>query len=689
MLYSYNLLQSFIKQKIVSPSQLNEALNAHLGDTSYKKFGTDYIFDVELTPNRVGALSGHLFLAHEICAIFDFDLVKKEKYKIKKPTKSNFLFNVKNESKKACNYYSGLILTDIKIKESPRFIKDALLGCQVKSINNVVDITNYVMLELGQPMHAFDYDKIAGNKIIVRQAFFDEQIVSLNGETYNLNKEMLIIADSKSPMAIAGIKGGLDHEIDELTKTIVLESANFNSVDVYKTSKSLNLITDASIRFGHKLSPVLAKQAMARATELLIKYTNAKVVSKVFETNDFNEKLNTIPFNLLKANQIIGENIPEKTYKKILEKLGYTVKKINKDLWNVFVPANRTNVLILEDVVDDIVRIYGLNNLKSIAPQIELKAFKNNEFYIFKNQVKDYMASMGFSEVYNYNFISDFDKELLPKKAQEQTISIVNALSTNLKYLNPTSISSLLKNVETNLSYYDKARFFDIKKNFYSTKNNEIYEKMNLSFCLFDENKKENEINMLLDAKGTIESLFEKFGIDKSSYYFTDKEKESFMNLSEMFKIAFWVYDKQNKLIGQAGIIKDDLKVKYKIKNEQKNVHVILSEINLEKLFAMLKNAIDFRPLPKYPSSIKDISVLVKKEILLGEVMENIFAIGIDELKDVDIFDIYEDIGENGKKSFSFHLVFRSDEKTLTTCEIDQYLEKIKRHLTKFGYIIR
>ncbi len=689
MLYSYNLLQSFIKQKLVSPSQLNDAFNIHLGDSSYEKNSTDYVFNIELTPNRIGSLSGHRFLADEVCAMFDFDLNKKETFKIKKvPQSKQFLFKLKNDAKKSCTYYSSLILTDIKIKESPRFIKDALSSCGIKSINNVVDITNYVMLELGQPMHAFDYEKVIGNKIIIRHAFFDEQIVSLTGEVYDLNKDILVIADTKRPMAIAGIKGGLNHEVDDQTKTIALESANFNANEVYRSSKSLGLTTDASVRFSHNPSLSLAKEAMIRAAELLVKYANATIASNVLETNDFTDKALIVPFNLEKANKIIGEEIKEKQYKKILEKLGYKIKKISQILWNVSVPSYRTNVVALEDVVDDIVRIYGLNNVKAITPKIELRAPKINEFYLFKNQIKDYMVSMGLSELYNYNFISEADKEVLPKQVKEKIIPLLNAMSNNLKYLNPTSLISLVKNVNTNLSYFEKEKFFEIKKSFWQEKD-VIFEKPFLSFCLFDSTKKQKEEDMLLEAKGMLETLFEKSGIDSSSYYFSDKLERDFQENNQFFKKILFVCDKKNEKIGYFGILDDEIKLKYKIKNDQKNVLAVLSELDLEKLFYMARSAIDFRPLPKYPASIKDISVLVDKKVLINDVMMNMFSIGIDQLKDVDVFDIY-DKGENdAKKSLSFHLIFRSDEKTLTSCEIDLYVEKIKKHLIKQGYIIR
>jgi phenylalanyl-tRNA synthetase beta chain len=331
MLYSYNLLQSFIKQKLVSANQLNDTLNNCLGDTHFKKVSNDYVFDIELTANRIGVLAGHKNMAKEICAMLDLDLKAIKDYKIGKIAKP-ILMSVKNNAKASCQIYSGIVLTNIKIKESPSFIKDALNNCGMRSINNVVDITNYVMLEIGQPMHAFDYEKIEGNKINVRYAKKDETITVLTGDEYKLNEDILVIADQTKPMAIAGIKGGIAGEIDKNTKTIVLESANFNSVDIYKASKFLNLATDASVRFSHKLSPSLAREALKRAVELFEKYANAKVVSNVLETGVISDQPLIVPFNLERVTKLIGQSISEKDIQRILTKLGYTIKKISSKL---------------------------------------------------------------------------------------------------------------------------------------------------------------------------------------------------------------------------------------------------------------------------------------------------------------------------------------------------------------------
>ncbi len=686
MLYSYNLLQSFIKQKLVSADQLNDMLNNCLGDTHYKKINNDYVFDVELTANRVGVLASHNNLAKEISAMFDLDLKESSKFKIKHIA-NPAVMSVKNSAKASCQAYYGIVLNNIKIKESPQFIKDALNNCGLRAINNVVDITNYVMLETGQPMHAFDYDKIEGNKINVRYAKNDETITVLTGDKYKLTEDVLVIADQKKPMAIAGIKGGVTGEIDKNTKMIVLESANFNSSDIYKTSKFLNLATDASVRFSHKLSPSIAKEALKRAVELFEKYANAKVVSNVLETNEINDKPLTIPFNLERVAKLIGQVIDEKDIKRILTKLGYTIKPISKTLWNVGVPLYRNNVLIFEDIADDLVRIYGLDNLDLIPPKVELKPPKDNEFYQFKEMIKNIMVSLGLDEVYNYSFIHEFDTQFLNDQQKSWLVGPKNYLSENYQYLNPVASISLLKNVATNLSYFEKAKFFQIDKNYRSV-GDVIFENTYLSLAIYDLNKKQKETDKLLEAKGIIETLFNKLSIDNSKYYFSDKYlKESDKN-DTIFKNVIYIYNLDNELIGSLGSVSDRVKTEYKIRNEQKNPQVVLLEIDLSILYKLVIWSIDFKPIPKYPSSIRDISLIVPQKLLVNDVMVEIHLLKIEDLKDIDIFDVYESLADN-KKSVSFHLMFRNDEKTLSSSEVDKYLELIKNHLQNKGYIIR
>lgn len=686
MLYSYNLLQSYIKQKLPSAKCICEMLNRCLGDTSFSKVKADYVFDVELSPNRIGALSGHRHMALELCAMFDLDFKATNDYKLKKPKKL-IPMSVKNQAKKTCECYFGIVLDDVKIKESPKFIKDALENCGMKPINNVVDITNYVMLDLGQPMHAFDYTKIKGSKIVVRNARKDEKITVLTGDQYLLDEDVMVIANEEDAMAIAGIKGGINAEINSSTKTIVLESANFKNTNIYRTSKKLKLTTDASVRFSHSISSHITKQALKRAVELLEKYADAKIASKELVANELVEKNNVIPFNLERVNQLIGQEIPLKDMQRILIKLGYKIKKISSNLWNLTVPLYRLNVLIFEDVVDDIVRIYGLDNLKLIPPKVELSAVKNNEFFDFKETVKNIAVSLGLNEVYNYSFINHDDLNILPDWFNEKVFGPKNCLSLNYKYMNPLLAVPLIKNVATNLSNFDSEKIFQLDKT-YLSEENIVKENTFFGFTLYNLGKKIKEKEMLLEGKGIIETMLEKLSVSNSQYYFSDKANGYYGCLNVLFKTLIFLHNNTGETVGYLGIVNDKIKAEYKIKNDQKNPLVIVGELDMTKLYKMVDYAMDFKPIPKYPTSIKDISVLVESNVLIQDVILSILNLKINDLKDIDLFDVY-DIQDDGKKSLSFHLIFRNENKTLELEEIEGYLKLINESLTKLGYIIR
>lgn len=348
-------------------------------------------------------------------------------------------------------------------------------------------------------------------------------------------------------------------------------------------------------------------------------------------------------------------------------------------------PLYRNNVLIFEDVVDDVARIHGFDNLKTKAPVVELSALKVNEFYKFKDNLKDYMAMVEMDEVYNYSFINDFDVKFLDTEKKDQLIGLKNCLSANFKYLKPVSFISLLKNVNTNLSYFDKAKFFQVDKN-YIVVNDVVFEKTYLSFCSYDTNKKKKDQEILLEVKGAIESVLGKLGITNSQYYFSDKYLKGEFETQKISKTTMYIYGQNEELLGYIISVNDNTKVEYKIKNDQKNPSVVLGEIDLEKLFKLVQKSIDFKAIPKFPSSIRDISVMVGNRVLVNDVMQDIQLLKIDDLKDIDIFDIYE---TEGQKSLSFHLIFRNEERTLEANEVEKYLELIKQNLIKKGYIIR
>jgi phenylalanyl-tRNA synthetase beta chain len=309
----------------------------HIAETTLIKKGSDSILDIEIPANRIADLGSHLGLARDISSFLNLNLKPITKGKIK-IGKSNSSLSIEVKDKKDCLQYHGLLIKNVKIKPSPKNIQDKLISCGLRPINNIVDITNFVMLEYGQPMHAFDYAKISGHKIVVRRATKNEKIDTLDDKTRKLNESILVIADKEKPLAIAGIKGGEDAGIDKETKDIVLESANFNSSLIYKTSKLLNLATDASLRFSHDLSPELTKEAIQRAAELIVKYASGKISGNIIEGVQNKFKPTIILLNLEKIYRFLGFNVSTKFIEQVFNRLNFKFSKKNPKLYIVEIP---------------------------------------------------------------------------------------------------------------------------------------------------------------------------------------------------------------------------------------------------------------------------------------------------------------------------------------------------------------
>ncbi len=691
MKYSYNWLKEIFKDKLPEVNKLSELLNYHIAETTISKLGNDHILDIEVPANRIADLGGHLGIARDISAFLNLKLKPIPKNKIKISNTSSSDLSIEIKDKKDCLQYCGLLIENVKIKPSCKEIQKKLISCGLRPINNIVDITNLVMLKYGQPMHAFDYTKISGHKIIVRKAKAGETIDTLDDKQRKLNEHILVIADKEKPLAIAGIKGGEDAGIDKATKDIVLESANFNSVSIYKTSKSLNLTTDASVRFAHGLPPELTLDAIQRAAELIIEHANGKISGPIIQ-NTLKTNPTIILLNLEKIYRFLGFNISTKFIEQVFTKLEFKFTKRNPKLYIVTVPYWRQDIKTDDDLSGEIGRIFGFNNIPLIPPSIVLSSPIENDLYSFKQGIKNYSIGMGLSEIYEYNFIGAKEEKILDKSEFFKIVNLLNPQSSDYKYLRPFSLVSSLHAVSTNVKYFPSAKMFEISKNFLNISN--ILSESNVySFALYNSKAKAQKSELILESKGIFESLFEKFGISEEDYYTSNKLPDNLKNLYSPFislneTIAF--YTNSNKFIGALFIPNNKTLDAYNISIEHKQPVVVLGEINLDELFALVKREIEFKPLPKYPSSIRDIAILVPGNVLIQDVYLAMNKSGIKNLVDVDLFDIYEGIEKSGdKKSLSFHLIFRSEDHTLVDQEINKDFDVIVSNIKKQGWQVR
>jgi len=686
MIFSYNWLQSFFEKRLPNPKKLGELLTLRSFEVQgIEKRGNDWIFDIDVTPNRVDCFS-HLGMAKECGAILKFK-IKNSKLKIKedKNIKIKDVVDVEVKNKTDCPRYTAKVILGVKVKPSPRWIQERLISCGLQPINNIVDATNYVMLEVGQPLHAFDLDKIKGanpkfqapnskqtpnpkpqtpnkKKIIIRRAKKGEKIEALDDKIYILNENILVIADKESPIAIAGIKGGKKAQISEETKNILIESANFNPVLIRKGQRELRLKTDASFRFEHGLDPNITEMALLRVTSLIQEIAGGKVLAGEVDYYPQKVKPWTIKLDIKRLKRVLGIEIPLNKVLEILRRLDLEIKERKKDTVVVRIPTIRKDLQIEEDLIEEVGRIYGYEHITVNPPKTLLKLPEKEDALVWASKVRRILKELGFVEVYNYSFISEKDKQ---KLNLAKLIELQNPISDEFKYLRPSLLINLIKNIQENQKNFRQFKLFEIGKIFYRQKE-KFFEKRMLSGIIFGE----KEGFYLI--KGIVDSLLEQLGISDVFY-------DEYQPTPEDSSSSFWHIRKSaeikvsNKEIGFLGEISKKVTSLYEIKSE-----IYAFDINFDKLVKLASEEQEYLPISKYPAAVRDIAILTPLTTKVADVMNVIYGAGGRLLKDVDLFDIYmgEELPE-GKKNIAFHLIFQSDKKTLSSEEVDRLFNKI------------
>jgi len=679
MIFSYNWLQDYIKEKLPKPEKLTQILTMHFAEVEeVKKREDDFVLDIDVRPNRAGDCFSHLGIAREIAAITKSKFQTPDlKIKEEKNKKAKDFVKVEVKDKKACPRYTAKVVFDVKVGPSPKWLKKRLAVCGFQSVNNIVDISNYVMLETGQPLHAFDLEKLKGGKIIVRFSKKGEKITTLDEQKFNLNKNILVIADKEKPVAIAGIKGGKGPEIDNNTKNVVLESANFDSRVIHNGSQLLKLKTDASLRFEHGIDPNLTEKAINRAAQLIQDLALGKVAKGLVDR--YPQKINPAKINLGLEfiEKLLGIKIPKKEVIRILESLGFKIKILKPDILEVEVPTIRVDISMAEDLIEEIGRIWGYGKIPFVFPKASLIPAKRNLEIFWEEFSKDVLKEAGFTEVYNYSFINKETGKIFGYKEKE-LIEVENPTSLEYQYLCPSLIPNLFKNTKENFKNFDEIRIFELGKIFRMPKNKVKspfgLEKRVLTGLI----AKKGKVDYFCDLKGVIDILFEKMGIPDSwcdSYKPSPQEsKKSLWKIKKCAEIK--VQDKEIGFLGEiSSKILDDLKIKGT---------VFLFDLDFDKLQNLATEEHEYRPVSPYPAAIRDLAVLVPSEIQVEQVLNVINQAGGKLVQDVDLFDIYEG-GElpQGKKNLAFHIIYQAEDRTLTSKEIDKIHNKIVNSLEK------
>ena len=628
----------------------------------------DGVIDFDLTANR-GDLLSILGMAYEIGAIYDKKVkdVDLSHGHTDKNVNDDFKLKIDTDN---CTMFLAKEVRNVKIKESPTFIKNRLIASGIRPINNVVDISNYVMLELGQPLHFYDYDKLHG-MIEVRMAKEGEKLTTLDDIERTLTPDDIVISDGKESIGLAGVMGGLDTEITENTKNVIIEAAIFNSVRVRKTAQKI-VRSEASNRFEKGLDPNRTYMAVERAAKLLEEYADGEILDGTVEYNKEDMSDKKIEITYQKVNDVLGTTIASKDVLDVFRRLGFTYTEDGKTV-KVSVPRRRLDISIKEDLVEEVGRIYGVDNIESKVPVTPIRMGSYDKR---AREIRNKMVDLGLNETLSYVLVNEKDAKNYTNDDSIEAIKILTPLTEERTTLRCSIITSLYKIYEYNVAHYNKdVSIFEIGKSFY--KKGDTYNEENKIACLMTgeyyygiNNSKKVDFYII---KGIAEELLDFLGYGgRYSFVVKDNMPEQLHpGQSAMISV-------NNDIVGLIG----------KVHPEITKEDVFVMEINLDKLLAKKTGKMKYKEISKYPTVKKDISILVDKSVTSNDIAVAIKKSAGSLLLNTEVFDVYTGKGiEEGKKSLAYSLTFGTNDRTLTDEEINKVLEKIIERLSKIGTV--
>jgi len=658
---------------------LGEDCDRTVGTDIRKAIGFDDVkVEFEITSNRPDCLSV-IGLARETAATFNTQLrVKKPEYKGVDDDVNKYL-KVKIHNTDLCKRYIGAIVKNVKIEPSPRWMRERLRACGVRPINNLVDITNFVMLEYGRPMHAFDLRYVAGGEINVRNARAGESITTLDGETRQLSEEMLVIADAEKPVAVAGVMGGEYSGIMDDTTTVVFESACFDGASVRTTAKKLGMRTDASARYEKGLDPHECYEALMRACQLVEELGAGEVVKNYIDENYQSETPPSVEFSSEWINNFLGTDIPEEEMIDYLTRLEFKVEN-----GRVYAPWFRIDIECKADIAEEIARLYGYNKIPGTIIRGVAQA-QRTEKQKFEMSVQRAMTAMGVNEISTFSFISPryFDKINLPAESKlRNTVTIMNPLGEDTSVMRTTLLPSVLEVAARNFSYRNPECYVFEMGNEYIPRDGEVLpdEPLRLGIAVYDTTCK---IDFYI-LKGIVEGMLKKVGAKEFEFEKADA-KCAFDEFSAFHPGRTAVIKIDGNEIGILGELHPRVAENYGI-----SARVYAAKINIPELMEVSSDVKTYKPLPKYPATTRDLSLICDEEIPVA-MLEKIIKKAVGGiLESVTLFDVYrgEQI-QSGKKSVSYSISMRSLDGTLTDEQADKAMERVLKELKGVGVELR
>lgn len=688
---------------------LPDEIEAGTPAAQYFNVESDYVLEVELTPNRVDAAS-HLGVARDLKALIARNNAEKAGTEVMIPEvripsveafaadKKDGAVTIQVDDAEGCPRYSGVTIRGVKVQESPEWLRSLLTAVGQRPINNIVDITNFILLGLGQPLHCFDLSKVKGEKIVVRTCAAGTKFTTLDGVERTLHEKDLMICDAEKPMCIAGVFGGLDSGVTESTTEVFIESAYFQPTRVRKTARRHGLNTDASFRYERGADPSITVYAAKLAALLIQELAGGEICGEVADHYPVPVLPFKVALSLKYCNELIGKQLPEQLVETILRSLDIHIEKDpeNKDCLNLLVPTYRVDVTRPCDVVEEILRVYGYNNVEF-----------GNEMYFSPSQrtltdldynlretISNRLTGEGFMEIMNNSLSSVSYYEGLEELPVEGLVTLMNPLSNDLSVMRATLLFGGLESIAHNVNRKaDNLRFYEFGNVYHKKAGKEptpdqplapYSEWMELGIWLTGDfispswNRKAEKASPY-DMKGITDNIFHVLGVPEGNIV---RNQDS----SELFAVRLTISTRQGKLLGELGIVSKKILNKFGIEQE-----VIFAALNWTELVKLVANhKVTYTALPKTQPVKRDLALLVNKSVTFAEIEETVKKAERKLLKDVTLFDVYE--GKNlpeGKKSYAISITLQDDDKTMNDKQIEAVMQKIIKALEQTGAQLR
>lgn len=650
----------------------------------------DIIFDLEITPNRVDVLS-HIGVARELAARFEVavNIPENSPLEEEKHFESNALLaSLTIEESSLCPEYSVVCIENVRVSESPDWLVEKLEAVGLRSVNNVVDVTNFVLHEMGQPLHAFDADKIGGKSLRVRRAKNGEKITTLDGKERILEEGMLVIADEKTPLVIAGVMGSEAAEVDVNTKSVILESAYFNASSIRKTARSLGLSTDSSYRFERGVDPLGLTYGMERATQLILETAGGHLLGNRMTIGSVNHSEMSIDFSPTKMSAFIGFEVEDAAIVSAFTALGFVVKRTDNSLWKVTVPSYRGDLTRDVDLYEEFIRIYGTDKIPSTSNHVKGVSTQDHPIYRFNDVLAKYLSGRGFNEAFSYTLrdVKEFKYLFGESHADTVGLNLSNPLQTDQSHLRCSLIPGLLDVLTLNHSRQNFENKFFERGRVFKNYEGQLIEMVSVGFVAFSKNLNRNWLERapfdFFEAKKIVEDLVDLIPVNVPKMVLEPIEESRFWQANHSAQFGSIEKEKYELSVGLLNV--KSLKEKWNLSETVFAGSLLLHPDLFERKHKVSK----YEALSNQPASHKDLSLIVDANVLSREVQVAIerFAKKAAEgfsCESVQIFDVYEGEGlESGKKSFAVSMTFRAKDRTLKDSEVNKAFEKIQEKVS-------